>query len=81
MIIMLPAMIPVALMFIDDKPKWLDWLPVSGQSLLMEDLFKGLPVDWSLVMATSLVTIAITVALVAILSIRLKSEKVVLALS
>jgi len=81
MIIMLPAMIPVALMFIDDKPKWLDWLPVSGQSLLMEDLFKGLPVDWFLVMATSLVTIAITVALVIILSIRLKSEKVVLALS
>ena len=81
MIIMLPAMIPVALMFIDDKPKWLDWLPVSGQSLLMEDLFKGLPVDWFLVMATSLVTIAITIALVVILSIRLKSEKVVLALS
>jgi len=81
MIIMLPAMIPVALMFIDDKPKWLDWLPVSGQSLLMEDLFKGLPVDWFLVMATSFVTVTITIALVMILSIRLKSEKVVLALS
>jgi sodium transport system permease protein len=81
MIIMLPAMIPVALMFIDDKPKWLDWLPISGQSLLMEDLFKGLPVDWFLVMATSLMTIGITIALVVILSIRLKSEKVVLALS
>ncbi|MEW6981552.1 ABC transporter permease [Colwelliaceae bacterium 6471] len=81
MIIMLPAMIPVALMFIDDKPKWLDWLPVSGQSLLMEDLFKGLPVNWQAVAATGLVTIIITIALVLRLSTQLKSEKVVLALS
>lgn len=81
MIIMLPAMIPVALMFIDNKPKWLDWLPVSGQSLLMDDLFKGLPVNWAAYAATAAVTIAITVVLVAILSYRLKSEKVVLALS
>jgi len=81
MIIMLPAMIPVVLMFIDDKPKWLDWLPISGQSLLIEDIFKGLPVNWVAVGSTSLVTIAITVTLVVTLSIRLKSEKVVLALT
>lgn len=81
MIIMLPAMIPVALMFIDDKPKWLDWLPVSGQSLLMDDLFKGLPINWAAFAGTALVTIGLTVALMWILSIRLKSEKVVLALS
>ena len=81
MIIMLPAMIPVALMFIDDKPKWLDWLPVSGQSLLMDDLFKGLPINWTAFFGTTLVTIGLTVVLMWILSIRLKSEKVVLALS
>jgi len=81
MIIMLPAMVPVALMFIDDKPKWLDWLPVSGQSLLMEDLFKGSAINWLEVIATGGVTIAITVALVLVLATKLKSEKVVMALS
>jgi sodium transport system permease protein len=81
MIIMLPAMIPVALMFIDDKPKWLDWLPVSGQSLLMDDLFKGIPINWAAFSATAAVTVALTIVLVTIVSIRLKSEKVVLALS
>jgi len=81
MIIMLPAMIPVALMFIDDKPKWLDWLPVSGQTLLMEELFKGGLINWAAFTGTAGVTIGLTVLLVAILSHRLKSEKVVLALS
>lgn len=81
MVIMLPVMIPMALRFIEDKPKWLDWLPVSGQSLFMQDLFKGLPIDWTTLTMTSLVTFAITIALVIILAARLKSEKVVLALS
>lgn len=81
MIIMLPAMIPVALMFIDDKPQWLDWLPVSGQSLLMDDLFKGIPIHWGAFAGTAIVTIVLTAILVTILSLRLKSEKVVLALS
>jgi len=80
MIIMLPTMIPVALMFIDDKPKWLDWLPVSGQSLLMEDVFKNVPINWLEVAATGGVTIAMTIALVMVLAYKLKSEKVVLAL-
>jgi len=81
MIIMLPAMIPVALMFIDDKPAWLDWLPVSGQSLLMDDLFKGISIQWSAFAGTTLVTLGLTAILITILSLRLKSEKVVLALS
>ena len=81
MIIMLPTMIPVALMFIDDKPNWLDWLPISGQSLLMEDLFKNVPINWLEVLATGGVTVAMTVALVLVLAQKLKSEKVVLALS
>jgi len=81
MIIMLPAMIPVILMFIDDKPKWLDWLPVSGQSMLIEDVFKGLPVNWLAVATTSLITLVLTAGLAKILAIRLRSEKVVLSLS
>jgi sodium transport system permease protein len=81
MIIMLPSMIPFILMFIDDKPQWLDWMPISGQSLLMEDIFKGIPVSWSALLLTAAVTIALTVALVQALAIKLKSEKVVLALS
>ncbi len=81
MIIMLPAMVPIIMMFVDDKPKWLDWLPISGQSLIMEDLFKGLPVSWSLMGFTSLVTISMTIFLVLLMAKKLRSEKVVLALS
>ncbi|MCW8833049.1 MAG: ABC transporter permease [Colwellia sp.] len=81
MIIMLPAMVPVIMMFVDDKPKWLDWLPISGQSLIMEDLFKGLPVSWGLLGFTGLVTISLTVLLVLLMAKKLRSEKVVLALS
>jgi sodium transport system permease protein len=81
MIIMLPAMVPVVMMFVDDKPKWLDWLPISGQSLIMEDLFKGLPVSWSLMGFTGLVTISMTIILVLLMAKKLRSETVVLALS
>ncbi|MGV2873437.1 ABC transporter permease [Colwellia sp. E150_009] len=81
MIIMLPAMVPVIMMFVDNKPKWLDWLPISGQSLIMEDLFKGLPVSWALLAFTGLVTISMTIFLVLLMAKKLRSEKVVLALS
>ena len=81
MIIMLPAMVPVVMMFVDDKPKWLEWLPISGQSLIMEDLFKGLPVSWSLMGFTGLVTISMTIVLVLLMAKKLRSETVVLALS
>lgn len=81
MIIMLPAMVPVIMMFVDNKPKWLDWLPISGQSLIMEDLFKGLPVSWALLGFTGFVTISMTVVLVLLMAKKLRSEKVVLALS
>mgnify|MGYP003631843836 FL=1 len=81
MIIMLPAMVPVIMMFVDNKPKWLDWLPISGQSLIMEDLFKGLPVSWALLGFTGLVTTSMTIVLVLLMAKKLRSEKVVLALS
>jgi len=81
MVIMLPAMVPMIMMFIDDKPLWLDWLPITGQSLVMEDLFKGLPVSWFILIFTGLVTLAITFFLVLFMAKKLRSEKVVLALS
>ena len=55
------------------------WL--AGQSLIMEDLFKGLPVRWGLMVFTTLVTIIMTILLVLAMARKLKSEKVVLALS
>ncbi|WP_448569775.1 ABC transporter permease [Thalassotalea ganghwensis] len=81
MVIMLPAMLPFIMTFIDDKPKWFDWLPVTGQSLIMEDIFKGLPVDWMNLGLTTLITITATVALVMALASKLKSEKVIQSLS
>lgn len=81
MLIMAPSFIPFALMMMDDKPAWVNWLPISGQSLLMEDVFKGLPVDWNALMFTSVATIALTAALVLTLAKKLTSEKVVMSLS
>ncbi len=81
MLIMLPAFVPIALIFLDNRPLWLDWIPVAGQSIIMEDLFKGLPIDWAALAVTSVVTIAMSAALVMGLAKKLKSEKVVMALS
>ena len=81
MILGVPAFIPFVLMMMDDRPQWLSWLPIAGQSLIIEDIFKGVDVNWLAVFTTSGVTIAITAVLVLILAQRLKSEKVVMALS
>ena len=81
MLIMAPSFIPFALAMMDDKPAWVEWVPISGQSLLMEDVFKGLPIDWNALLFTSMATIGLTVALVLILAKRLTSEKVVMSLS
>ena len=80
-IIGIPVFIPVVLSFMDDRPQWLDWMPIAGQSLIMEDIFKGVDVNWLAMLTTSGVTLAMTVALVLILAKKLKSEKVVMALS
>ena len=81
MLIMAPSFIAFALMMMDDKPAWVEWMPISGQSLLMEDVFKGLPIDWNALLFTSVATIVLTVGLVLILAKRLTSEKVVMSLS
>lgn len=81
MLIMLPAMIPVAMMIMDNRPAWFGWLPISGQSILMEELFKGLPVNWAAVAVTGIITVIITTILSIALAKKLESEKVVLALN
>ncbi len=81
MLIGIPAFIPFVVSMMDDRPEWLHWLPLAGQSLIMEDIFKGVEVNWLAMLATSGVTIAITVVLVLALAKKLKSEKVVMALS
>ncbi len=81
MIIAIPAFVPFALMMMDDRPQWLDWAPIAGQTLIIEDVFKGVEINWLAMLATSGVTIAVTVALVLAIAKKLKSEKVVMALS
>ncbi|MDO6444569.1 ABC transporter permease [Colwellia sp. 1_MG-2023] len=81
MLIMLPSFVPMAMMMMDDKPAWTEWMPISGQSLLMEDIFKGLPVDWMVLIVTSAATLALTAGLVITLAKKLTSEKVVMSLS
>ncbi|MGB1199119.1 MAG: ABC transporter permease [Thalassotalea sp.] len=81
MVVMIPAMLPFIMTFIDDKPKWFDWVPVTGQSLIMEDIFKGLPVDWTNLGLTTVITLAITALLVITLAKKLTSEKVIQSLS
>jgi len=81
MLIMVPMMVPLAMMLIDDKPAWVEWTPISGQSILMEELFKGLPIDWAAVVVTCGATIALTAGLVITLAKKLTSEKVVMSLS
>jgi len=81
MLIGIPAFIPFVVSMMDDRPEWLDWLPISGQSMIIESVFKGVEVNWLAVGATSSVTIVLTVGLVLGLAKKLKSEKVVMALS
>ncbi|WP_246047158.1 ABC transporter permease [Colwellia ponticola] len=81
MLIGIPAFIPFVISMMDDRPQWLNWLPIAGQSMIIEKIFKGVELDWLAVFTTSSVTIVITVALILALAKKLKSEKVVMALS
>ena len=80
MLIMLPSFIPAAMTMMDNKPAWVEWMPISGQSLIMENLFKGLAVDWTALYFTGFATLFITAALVLTLAKKLTSEKVVMSL-
>ncbi len=81
MLIMVPSFIPFAMSMMDSKPAWTEWMPISGQSLIMEDLFKGGSIDWFALTLTSGATLALTVVITIVLAKKLTSEKVVMALS
>lgn len=80
MVLMLPAMMPVVMTFLPNKPDWLGWTPIAGQYLLIDDIFKGAEISAGSVFVTGSITIVISALMVAVLAYRLKSEKVVLAL-
>jgi len=81
MILILPMLVPMAIMIVPHKPEWLNNLPLAGHSIIMEDLFKGKALDMMAFGATNLLTIAIAIAMTLLLARSLRSEKVVLALS
>ena len=81
MLIMVPSFIPIAMMMMDNKPAWAEWVPISGQSLIMENLFKGLAIDWATLFFTGATTLVIAGLLVITLAKKLTSEKVVMSLS
>lgn len=81
MILILPMLVPMAIMIVPHKPEWLNNLPLAGHSIIMEELFKGKALDLVAFAATNGLTIAIAVAMTMLLAKSLRSEKVVLALS
>ena len=81
MVLMLPMMVAMVIAFLPHKPQWLDYVPLAGQQLIMESLYKGKDISFIAFSITALVTIAIAVFMTAMLAKSLKSEKVVLALS
>lgn len=81
MILILPMLVPMAIMIMPHKPEWLNNLPLAGHSIIMEELFKGKALDVVAFAATNAFTIAIAVVMTVLLARSLRSEKVVLALS
>lgn len=81
MILLLPMMVPMVITFLPHKPLWLDYVPLAGQHLIMEALYKGEGVNWPAYVITALVTTVVAFVMTAILAKSLKSEKVVLGLS
>lgn len=81
MLLILPMLVPMAITFMPHKPQWLDYVPLAGQHLIMESLYKGEGVSIAAFGFTALVTIAIAALMTLMLAKSLKSEKVVLALS
>lgn len=77
----IPAFVPFVISMLDDRPEWLNWLPIAGQSMIIENIFKGVNINWLAFSATSVVTMLISAILVVTLAKKLTSEKVVMALS
>jgi sodium transport system permease protein len=80
MVMMLPALAPIALSFITERPPVLSWLPITGQYILLESLFKGAEVSVQENLVTAACTLLICALLVWLLARRLRSQKAILSL-
>ena len=80
MVMMLPAVAPMALTFINDRPDILSWLPITGQYLLLESVFKGGGVSAAESGVTATGTLFISLLLCWAMSRRLRSQKAILSL-
>lgn len=80
MVIMVPALAPMVLMFVPDPPEYLRQLPITGQFLYLEQVFKGETVNLSGPLLSSLGTLIITALVVAFTSRHLGSERSINAL-
>jgi len=81
MILILPMLVPMAIMIMPHKPEWLNNIPLAGHSIIMEELFKGKALDLMAFGITNLLTLGVAIVMTLLLAKSLKSEKVVLALS
>ena len=81
MILILPMMVPFAIMMLPHKPAWLDYIPLAGQNVIMSDLYKGEALDLAAFAFTMLSTLGVAVVMTLLLARSLRSEKVVLGLS
>ena len=75
MVIMVPALAPMVLMFVPEPPPFLRQLPITGQFLYLEQVFKAEAVDASGPLLASLGTLLITAAVVWFTSHHLASER------
>ncbi|NRA54204.1 MAG: ABC transporter permease [Gammaproteobacteria bacterium] len=81
MLLTLPMLVAMAIALIPHKPQWLDYVPLAGQQLLIESLYKGEEVSLVAFISTGLVTLALAGLMTALLAKSLTSEKVILGLS
>jgi len=81
MLLTLPMLVAMAIALLPHKPQWLDYVPLAGQQLLMEALFKGEGLSVGAFVSTALVTLVIAALMTILLAKSLQSEKVILGLN
>lgn len=80
LVIMLPALGPMAMMFMQGRPTILNWLPITGQYLYLERVLKGGALFETEIVSTSALTVLLAIVLALATAWHLRSEKSVNAL-
>lgn len=80
MVIMIPALAPMVLMFVPEPPEVLRQIPVTGQFLFLEQLFKAESIDPAGPLLASGMTLALVALIVAATCRQLGSERSINAL-